>query len=212
MANPEQNNEADVARSEQIVLNQSQDKDFNVLAVELTGVDDVTTPTALNRVKVDSDGAIATTGASASGGATEAKQDTMITRLETLETGKSLASKQLANDHDVTVSNPITGFSTSVKQDDIITELSALDTVKTTALTLTTLNTAYLLPASEQADRRSLIIYNVSDTDVYLGDSSVTTTNGILLVSGGEMSLDVASGLYAICGTSGKIVNVLELK
>ncbi len=61
MANVEQNNEPDVARSEQMVLNQSQDKDFNVLAVELLGVDDISNPTKLERVVVDADGNLNTT-------------------------------------------------------------------------------------------------------------------------------------------------------
>lgn len=92
------------------------------------------------------------------------------------------------------------------------TNTSPLTTWVTTAVTLTTLNTAYLLPASEQASRKTLIIYNVSDTAVYIGTSSVTTTTGILLPAGGTMTLDAESGVYAICGTSGKIVNVLEGK
>ncbi len=88
----------------------------------------------------------------------------------------------------------------------------ALGTPTTTALTLTTANTAYLIPTSELIDRRTVIIYNKSDTDIYYGSSNVTTTNGILLASGGNISLDIESGLYAVCGTSAKIINVLELK
>lgn len=88
----------------------------------------------------------------------------------------------------------------------------ALGTPTTTALTLTTADTAYLLPASELADRRTMILYNCSDTSVYIGSSSVTTTNGILLAAGGTMTFDVSSGLYAICGIDGKIINILELR
>jgi len=82
----------------------------------------------------------------------------------------------------------------------------------TTALTLTTADTAYLIPTSELSKRRTLVIYNISDTNIFIGDSGVTTTNGILIATGGEKTLNVESGLYAVCGTNGKIINILELK
>ena len=90
--------------------------------------------------------------------------------------------------------------------------INPLNTPTTTALTLTTANTAYLLPASELATRKTLIIYNGSDADVYIGSASVTTANGILLPSSGSMQLDVSAGLYAVCGSAGKILNILELR
>ena len=113
---------------------------------------------------------------------------------------------QVANSSD-TILNP----STEEKQDAINASVKAFTTPTTTALTLTTLNTAYKLPTSELANRRTLILYNVSDTDMFIGSSSVTTTNGILLPAGGTMNIDCEKDLYAICGTSGKIINVLEL-
>ena len=88
----------------------------------------------------------------------------------------------------------------------------ALGTPTTTALTLTTADTAYLIPATELTDRRTVIIHNKSDTDIYYGDSGVTTTNGILLSASGTVSLDIESELYAVCGTNSKIINILELK
>jgi hypothetical protein len=92
------------------------------------------------------------------------------------------------------------------------TQMVVPSTWVTTAVTLTTLNTAYLLPASEQVSRKVIIIYNVSNTAIYIGNSSVTTATGIMLPASGTMTMDSESGLYAICGTSGKIVNVLEGK
>ena len=89
---------------------------------------------------------------------------------------------------------------------------SALSTIHTTTVTLTTADTAYKLPATEQADRRSIILYNGSDTDIYYGGSNVTTSNGILLASGAEVSLDISSGLYAVCSEDNKTINILELK
>ena len=130
-------------------------------------------------------------------------------------TGFATSAKQLADDHNVTVSNPTTnpetGLATSAKQDTIIGEVEALASPTTTALTLTTENTQYKMPASELANRRLLVIYNVSDTDVYIGSSSVTTTNGILLETGGTMTVDCEKDLYAVCGTASKIINLLEM-
>ena len=81
-----------------------------------------------------------------------------------------------------------------------------------TVLTLTTANTAYLCPASEQASRKAIQIYNKSAYDVFIGSSSVTTTNGILLPAGGVMSLDAASGIYAVCATNSVDINICEIK
>ncbi|MBW6469585.1 MAG: hypothetical protein K0A90_00005, partial [Methanosarcinaceae archaeon] len=74
-----------------------------------------------------------------------------------------------------------TGKATAAKQDTLITNTNALTTMVTTAVTLTTLNIAYLIPTIEQVGRRTIIIYNVSDTDVFYGASNVTTTTGILI-------------------------------
>ncbi len=106
------------------------------------------------------------------------------------------------------------GAATSTAQTDGSqkTQIVALNTWVTTAVTLTTLNTTYLLPTTEQTARKVLIVYNVSDTAVCIGSSSVTTTNGILLLAGGTMTLDAESGVYAVCSVSGKILNVLEGK
>ncbi len=81
-----------------------------------------------------------------------------------------------------------------------------------TAVTLTSADTPYLLPTSEMETRKSIQIYNASDTDMYIGSSSVTSSNGILLPAGGVMSLDSKSGIYATCASAGKIVRVMEMK
>ena len=93
----------------------------------------------------------------------------------------------------------------------IKTSVQALDTPVTTVLTLADADTAYKMPASELANRKLLVIYNASDTDVYIGSSSVTTDNGILIPAGGTMSLDCEKDLYAVCGTAGKQIRILEL-
>ena len=89
---------------------------------------------------------------------------------------------------------------------------ASLFTHVTTAVTLTTAGTTYLLPTTEQSGRKTLVIYNVSDTAVYIGTASVTTTTGILLSPGEKIAIDAESGIYGVCGTSSKIVNVLEAK
>jgi hypothetical protein len=106
------------------------------------------------------------------------------------------------------VYNPKTGTMDRMTQSTLV----PFDTWVTTAVTLTDANTAYLLPTTEQVDRKLLIVYNVSDTSVYFGDASVTTSTGILLPSGGVLTIDAESNLYAVCGSSGKILNVLEGK
>ena len=101
---------------------------------------------------------------------------------------------------------------TEAKQDAIIDELKELSTINTTTITLTDADTAYKLPTTEQVGRRSIILYNSSDTDMFYGDSSVTTANGILLASGAEVSLDISTGLYAVCGEDAKVIRVMEMK
>ena len=91
------------------------------------------------------------------------------------------------------------------------TEVS-LSTWKTSNLTLTTANIAYLLPATEMAERKTLVVYNASDTTIYFGDSSVTTSSGIILSSLAVLTTDAVSGIYAVCGTNNKTVNILEGK
>tara|TARA_Y100000310_G_scaffold314649_1_gene364227 strand:- start:534 stop:953 length:420 start_codon:yes stop_codon:yes gene_type:complete len=81
-----------------------------------------------------------------------------------------------------------------------------------TTVNLSTANTQYLLPASEQASRKTIILYNKSDTSVYYGGSAVTTSTGILLESGEKVAIDSKSGLYAVCGSANKDINVLEMK
>jgi len=101
---------------------------------------------------------------------------------------------------------------TESKQDDVIAALSSLTTFVNTTVTLTTEDTAYKLPTTEQSGRKTIIIHNNSDTDVYIGSSSVTTATGVLLPAGGNMSLDAESGVYAVCGTASKSINTLECK
>jgi len=107
-----------------------------------------------------------------------------------------------------------TGFAPvdSANLADIETNTAAIDSVISSVVTLTTLDTPYLVPSSEQADRRTVIMYNKSDTDIFYGDSSVTTDNGILIPAGGKDAVDVESGLYIVCGTDSKEITILEMR
>ena len=138
------------------------------------------------------------------GGATSANQTLILTEL-----GQKTEPADIQKAQE---QNPITGFATSANQTDgsQVAKIKGMLSPTTTAVTLTTLNTTYKLPASELASRKTILIYNISDTSVYIGGSTVTTANGILLPPAGIISIDCESDLYAICGTSGKIVNILE--
>lgn len=105
-----------------------------------------------------------------------------------------------------------TGLASETKQDEIIAAVAPFTVPKSTALTLTSANTAYLLPSTEMVGRRTIQIFNTSDTDIYVGDEDVTTSNGAPVPAGGNYSCDIGSGLYAVCGTAGKIIRILELK
>lgn len=109
------------------------------------------------------------------------------------------------------------------KQDDIIDELQDIEAVvlagdagtKTnlaSEVTLTTANTAYLLPASEQAGRKIIAIYNKSDYDVFVGGSGVTVDNGMLVEPGDKYFQDSESGVYAVCATASVKINIVESK
>ena len=98
---------------------------------------------------------------------------------------------------------------------DIETKVGPLGTPTTTNVTLINADTDYLLPSSEKANRRTIIVSNNSAYDVYLGQTGVidcdaATPIGILLAAGGSLTLDCSSGLYAQCDTAGIKISVTE--
>lgn len=108
-----------------------------------------------------------------------------------------------------------TAPATEATLQDILSALggsSQFTTYVNTAVTLTTNGTAYKLPTSEQASRELLVITNNSNYDVYIGGSTVTTSNGILMIPGATLSITATSGIYAVSGTDGVIIRVLECK
>jgi len=72
--------------------------------------------------------------------------------------------------------------------------------------------TATALPTTALTNRRLLIVYNNSGGVIYLGDSTVTVTNGFPLANGGtfEIKLDAGVTLYAIASAANKDVRVFE--
>ena len=70
-----------------------------------------------------------------------------------------------------------------------------------------------LLPASALSNRKSIAVFNNGTVTVYLGDVSVTTSNGFPLQPGEKVSMDIANGiaLYGITAGTACDVRVLEV-
>ena len=94
----------------------------------------------------------------------------------------------------------------------IINEIIPFTTLKSSSLTLTTQNQAYKCPSSELSDRQVLVIYNASDSDIYIGGSDVSTSNGLTLASEKYIVIGAESGVYAVCGSASKSIRLLEAK
>jgi len=99
---------------------------------------------------------------------------------------------------------------TVTQADDIA--LDPFDTLLSSSVTLTTANTAYLLPASAQPGRRMLVVYNNTGHDLFIGHSGVTTSNGLTVVDKKHIVIGASDGVYAVCGTASVSVRILELK
>jgi hypothetical protein len=69
------------------------------------------------------------------------------------------------------------------------------------------------LVATDLANRKRILVQNLGTKKIYVGNSGVTSANGIEVFSGGSIELDVGPGidLYAISGTAGQDVRVMEL-
>jgi hypothetical protein len=97
---------------------------------------------------------------------------------------------------------------------DVDVNLNALTgAVLSQEVSLTTADTPYLLPASALANRKSLMIYNNSDTDVYVGGSPIATSDGMPIPTGKSiyLSVDADDGVWAVCGTNTKTVRIMEV-
>jgi len=123
----------------------------------------------------------------------ESSNDDILLALETVG---------LANKSDIQI-NP----ATEDKQDDIINANYPSGTGDNGSVTLTNADTAYSVPSTAPTSNYTIILYNSSDTDMYVGYEN-SNSNGIELPSGGRMSFDLGSGqqVYTYCGTSGKVL------
>jgi hypothetical protein len=100
-------------------------------------------------------------------------------------------------------------------------ETKVVDVCNTSVLqqeiTLTTGGTAQQLPPTSLAFRKSVLLQNTSDKDMFVGTSTVTSsgaTKGILLPrNGGVMEFDAGPNcqIWAVCATSSKSLTVLEM-
>ena len=79
-----------------------------------------------------------------------------------------------------------------------------------TAVTLTLANTAYLLPTNVLGNRKNIVIMNNSTEIIYIGGVDVTTTTGLPLAASEKITIDLETNLYAVCGTAGADVRILE--
>lgn len=75
------------------------------------------------------------------------------------------------------------------------------------SVTLTSANTAYAIPATASTKNHILILYNGSDTDMFVGYEN-TNANGILLATGKtrEFNLGISQQVYAYCASAGKVL------
>jgi hypothetical protein len=94
----------------------------------------------------------------------------------------------------------------------VTVDIPSFSTILSSPITLTNADQDYLLPAAEQADRLVLVIYNSSDTTVYIGGNGVETTDGLPLASSKYMVIPASSNVYAVCGVAGKTLRLMECK
>lgn len=82
-------------------------------------------------------------------------------------------------------------------------------TIATNQVSVTTSST---LIVASRVGRRGLTIVNHGTTDVYIGVTGLTTSNGLLLVGvkGAGISLETEAAIYGIVGTGTQTVSYLE--
>lgn len=100
------------------------------------------------------------------------------------------------------------GSSVSVSNKPIVNETN--NSIKNSAFSATT--TAALLTATPLSNRKSLIVQNLGSKDIYIGDSGVTSANGVKISAGAnaELKFDSAVALYAVTPTGTSDVRILE--
>lgn len=98
---------------------------------------------------------------------------------------------------------------------DLYRRLHVNDSANISALSseVTVGTTAVALPATALAGRKKLTIKNISNNEIFIGGSGVVVGSGVPVAKGGSYSEEVGEGcvLYAIAGSAGNAVRVLEL-
>jgi len=132
----------------------------------------------------------------------QAEKDRTVTGTVTAEQANAASLKVTATqaEKDRTITGSVTANPTPFS-----TQLASV-------ITLTDADQDYLLPAAEQSGRIALAIYNISDTTVYVGGSGVETTDGIPIATTKYMVIPASENVYAVCGSAGKILRLLECK
>lgn len=82
--------------------------------------------------------------------------------------------------------------------------------LKNTAITVGTTPTA--LPSSNLAGRMSIVIYNNGSATVYIGNSTVSTSNGYPIAAGGQLfiSIEEEVTIYCVVASATADVRILE--
>jgi len=103
-------------------------------------------------------------------------------------------------------SEALQGVATEAKQDEMINSNYPSGTASNGTLTLTNADTAYSITAP--TSNYVLIVYNGSDTDMYMGYATLTI-GGILLPAGGTMNFNLGANqtIYFYCTSAGKVLN-----
>lgn len=100
------------------------------------------------------------------------------------------------------------GSSVSVSNKPIVNETN--NSIKNSAFSATT--TAALLTPTPLTNRKSLIVQNLGNKEIYIGDSGVTSSNGVKISAGAnaELKFDSSVALYARTASGTADVRILE--
>lgn len=74
-----------------------------------------------------------------------------------------------------------------------------------------TVGTSAVVVAAANVDRRSVLIVNNAANVIYVGPAGVTTATGVpVAAGGGALTLNTTAAIYAIAGSAGNNVRVLQ--
>lgn len=100
------------------------------------------------------------------------------------------------------------GSSVSISNKPIVNETN--NSIKNSAASVTT--SAALLVGTALANRKSLLIQNLGQREIFIGDSGVTSSNGVRIAAGAnvELKYDASVALYARTASGTADVRILE--